>query len=470
MKTLLCLSVSGLCLWAQYSFQPQLPNWESRPILKPQVSSPQARTQSLGWLLPNQDYAIVPDPTNDPNYADDTLLSNGTGPNTRTNPPAACVGTFFDSLESVGAYLLIGNERFKIGTVSQPMGLCAYLDGAIAERYDIAPDLGATDRTVSIKGVAVWIVNFGSGNSCAPTLGTPTPDDGDNAYTLTYAIHPARTVSWGSPFYASPRSGTAPAATAIRSVKKPISAVRIGNSPLGDSGPQCPTIQGNPPSLTEVFDFAYFTTPLDITDSTSYYVAVSTERYNVNTYSLSDTLYFLYGPANSGFNPATHPCYNADTTLIGRSLVSWAIYDTVNGTFYSTPSALVGAWQDWIPLHAILNPPLNRGLNWVAFPIVYAQNITTGAWIRGELQDVMTPYPNPATDCVHLRLSSQQPSRLQVSLYTLNGELVKTWEPREVPAGEAQLTLDVGEFPAGSYLLRVQSELARAAFHLTILR
>ncbi|MCX7605781.1 MAG: T9SS type A sorting domain-containing protein [Bacteroidia bacterium] len=438
------------------------------PALRPLTVPSQLRTQSLPWLLPNQDYRIVPTPTNDPNYAGDTLLSNGTGPNTRSNPPAACVGTFFDSLESVGAYIAVSNERFKIGTVSQANGWCAYIDGAIAERYDIAPDLGGTNRTVTIKGIAAWIVNFAA-NPCSPTTAAPVPDNGDGEYSLIYSLHASQSYTWGSPFYSPSRSGTVPASTAVRTVSKPLSDVRIGNAILGDSGPNCPPPQGSNPSITEVFDFVYFPTPVDVTDSTSYYVALSTERYNVNSFTLSDTLYFLYGPANTGFNPATHPCYNGDTTRIGRSLISWAIYDTVSGDFYSLPSGLVPTWPNWIPTHVAYNPPLKNGLNWVLFPIVYSQDVTTGTWIRGDRQHFMTPYPNPTTDCFHLKLQSEGSCSLQLSLYTLDGRFVKSWPVHSIPAGEAQVVVDVQDISAGTYLLRVQSELGRAAFQVSII-
>ncbi|RMF53076.1 MAG: hypothetical protein D6750_01420, partial [Bacteroidetes bacterium] len=98
MRPIALLSVGAL-LWAQ-AVQIKL-RLERTPRAKVYVGSYAGfRTANLPWLQPNQDYAIVPDPTNDPDYAHDTLLSNGTGPNTRANPPAGCIGTFFDSLEA----------------------------------------------------------------------------------------------------------------------------------------------------------------------------------------------------------------------------------------------------------------------------------------------------------------------------------------------------------------------------------
>ena len=431
-------------------------------------SLPALRTSSLPWLQPNQDYATVPATANDPDYAEDTLISNGTGPNTRSNPPSACIGTFFDSLEQYVAYPLVSNERLKVGSGIPTMGIAPYYDGAIAERYDITPDLGGVDRTVTIKGVALLLINFSSGNGCAPTLADPSPGSGPNGYTYTYALHPAQPFDYQF-FYGQSRPGTIPASTPTRSTTRTIDQVRIGNILLSESGSQCPT--GS--SVIELLDFAYFDTPLDITDSASYYVVVSTERYNINTYNLTDTLYFLYGPAYSG-NINSHPCFNGDTVVLGRSLISWALYDTTNnpttgGEFYGTPSQLNPTFPDWIPLH-LFGPPFSNGLNFVAFPIVYAQdNISTGVWIRGGTGEIMTPYPNPTTDCFSLRVRVPAASSIQLALHTLDGRVVKSWPSRSLEAGEALISVDVTDIPSGTYLLRAQSDVVRAAFQVTVL-
>ncbi len=431
--------------------------------------SPALRTSTLPWLLPNQDYAIVPATASDPNYAEDTLISNGTGPNTRSNPPAVCLGTFFDSLEQSAAYPIVSNERFKVGSGIPSMGIAPYYDGAIAERYDIAPDLGGVNRTVIIKGVALLLINFpsASSNACAPTLADPSPSSGPNGYTFTYALHSARPFDYQF-FYNQSKPGTIPASTPTRIDTHTIDQIRIGNLLLGNSGAQCPT--GS--SVTELFDFAYFSTPVDITDSTSYYVVISTERYNINTYNLTDTLYFLYGPAYSG-NINSHPCFNGDTVRLGRSLISWALYDTTSnpttgGEFYGTPSQVSPTLPDWIPLHRF-GPPLSNGLNFVAFPIVYAENITTGVWIRGGTGEILTPYPNPTTDCLNLKVRAPAPSSIQLALHTLDGRVVKSWPLRPLEAGENLISVDVTDVPSGNYLLRAQSDAVRAAFQVTVL-
>ncbi|MCX8112940.1 MAG: T9SS type A sorting domain-containing protein [Bacteroidia bacterium] len=463
-------------IWAQQGVEllklPQpRPIRQARPLYLPV----QMRTQSLGWLLPNQDFAIVPSPTNDPDYAGDTLISNGVGPNTRSNPPAQCLGAFFDSLETALAYAIVGNERFKFeGSGIQSLGIALYYDGAIAERYDFSPDLGGTDRTISIKGIAALLYNLSqtTSNPCNPSLATPVPDSlNDGAYTFFYAVYPARSYTWGAPFYSQSRPGTIPGSTPVRLASKPLSNIRLANGFEGDMGPRCP-MPGSASSfsITEFFDFVYFSTPLDITDSASYYLSVGTERYNINTYTLTDTIYFFYGPAFNGVL-SNHPCLNGDTTRIGRSLFSWAFYDTTSagGDFYSNPSSLAPVFPDWVPMHAVSPPSLKGGLNWVLFPIVYEHTLSMGSWIRGDAWSVMTPYPNPSTECFHVRFEAPKPTEVRGSLYTMEGRLVKSWPARSLSAGVVETLWDVADVPAGSYLFRLDSELGRAAFHVTIL-
>ncbi|MEN3041465.1 MAG: hypothetical protein ABDH66_08025, partial [Bacteroidia bacterium] len=349
MKTLLCLGTVAL-LWAQQINLNNLQLRLNRPMRKIPLTYNGAalRTQSLGWLLPNQDYTIVPGTVSDPNYANDTIIGNGAGRNLSSSTPAFCEGAFFDSLGTNLAYLFLGNERIKFATASQSMGLAFFYDGNLAERYDISPDRGGTNRTVSIKGIATLMFNFPStsGDPCAPNLPTPSPDSlGDGSYTFFYRLLPAQAHQWDSPFYSPPRNGTIAGNTPIRTASKKTEDIRLANALNNQSGPQCPSI-GPTTQLSELFDFVYFSTPVDVTDSASYYVMVGSERYNVNTYILTDTIYLFLGPASS--DPNTYPCYNREGGRPGRSLFSIAIYDTVNGTFFGTPSQFGLPIPDWL--------------------------------------------------------------------------------------------------------------------------
>jgi len=252
---------------------------------------------------------------------------------------------------------------------------------------------------------------------------------------------------------------------------KPASSIRVINFIEGSTGTQCPLPGGNPPSIVELFDFVYFSQPLDITDSTSYYVVAGTERYNINTYNLTDTVWFFLGPAYfDRNNPQNNPCFTGDTALIGRTLIAIGVYDTTSsgGDYYGPLSGLAPSLPDWIPTHAF-GEWVKNGLNAIVFPIVYAQEITSGIWLNSGMQRVMTPYPNPTTECFYMQFEVPQSTQVRAYLYTTDGRLVKIWNPQPIPAGDAKVALDVQDVPAGTYLLRTETDFGRSAFQVTVL-
>ncbi|MCS7297103.1 MAG: T9SS type A sorting domain-containing protein [Bacteroidia bacterium] len=422
------------------------------------------RTANLAWLLPNQDYVTIPaTPSTEPDFAEDTLISNGVGPNTRQNPPAACVGTFFDSLLSAFAYPVFGIERDTILRLDI-QGTLYYLctNGGVAERYDIVPRRAGSAWRVGIKGVATAIINFAGSQPCEPATSAPSPDPvADGAYTLFYRIYPAERVMW--PLYDPPRAGAKPSSDSIiAEVTKPLSQVRLINRLLDEEGPNCPEVSQ---SFLEVFDFAYFESPVVVRDSGSYYIALESEVFNRNTFNLADTLYFFMGPRTSG-DIESHPCLTGDTLFAGRSVFSVGLYNASTGVYEGAPVLQGGFIVDWAPVGGIA-----AQLNFVLFPIIYAYEDQTasGTWINGGTQSIMTPYPNPTTECLNLRFESQRASEIRLTLYSLEGRIVKAWSPFAIPAGEAQLSVDVHDIPSGTYILRVESELARAAFEVTVL-
>ncbi len=65
-------------------------------------------------------------------------------------------------------------------------------------------------------------------------------------------------------------------------------------------------------------------------------------------------------------------------------------------------------------------------------------------------------WPNPASWQIGLAFWADYPSPLQVSLLDATGRLSKTWEIQALPGGNA-FHFDVGELPAGLYLLAVRT-------------
>jgi hypothetical protein len=62
-------------------------------------------------------------------------------------------------------------------------------------------------------------------------------------------------------------------------------------------------------------------------------------------------------------------------------------------------------------------------------------------------------YPVPTHGPIHLEITSEQPLHARVAVYSLDGRRQKTVEAQAKPGATTRLTLDIGELPAGSYLL-----------------
>lgn len=62
--------------------------------------------------------------------------------------------------------------------------------------------------------------------------------------------------------------------------------------------------------------------------------------------------------------------------------------------------------------------------------------------------------PNPATQTLRLSLPDVLPADARVQLLSLTGQALRSWT---LPAGAAALTLEVGDLPAGMYLVSLQS-------------
>ena len=70
-------------------------------------------------------------------------------------------------------------------------------------------------------------------------------------------------------------------------------------------------------------------------------------------------------------------------------------------------------------------------------------------------------YPNPSDGTLNVKLNMSQATNLSLSIFDINGKLVK-----EVPAvstinGQNNLTMDVSKLPAGHYLLKLTGKGVR---------
>ncbi|MBP1652285.1 MAG: cell wall/surface repeat protein, partial [Bacteroidetes bacterium] len=73
-----------------------------------------------------------------------------------------------------------------------------------------------------------------------------------------------------------------------------------------------------------------------------------------------------------------------------------------------------------------------------------------------ELTDTRV-YPNPATQTAVISFYNEKTDRVQVRMYSSNGQLLKTVVDKELPAGNNQLTVDVSSLPQSLYLIKVEN-------------
>ena len=66
-------------------------------------------------------------------------------------------------------------------------------------------------------------------------------------------------------------------------------------------------------------------------------------------------------------------------------------------------------------------------------------------------------YPNPASERTWIDFTLIASSKVSLSLYNLNGQLVKTREAGYMPSGKHNISLDVGDLPGGTYILRIRA-------------
>lgn len=445
---------------------------------RPSGSQPQRRItdfgQTLGWLLPSQDADTVPTNSNTlPDYAGDTLLANNAGDDIDPNISSDCNYSFFDSL-----YVKLAWRVPSAGTLIHFFGnylhgnpqrdTFFYVGGGIAERYDITPPTGSS---VYIKGIATQILNniYLSGparcnTSTGEVGGGPWPSD--NVYTIGYQLLDTIEVTYDVRVDANAppdlRDGSYPNQV-VAEVTKPLSEVRIGYA--GNVGQCVQPVTPDGRERLERLDYAYFTTPVEITDNPackkSFYAAVRYDLYVPNFDDINDTLFGLIGPAYS----AGGTCLTADTNYPGRNMV------LTPGFRQSTAEFIYP--DEWYPQYFLFS---GRGydLNFLLFPIIYVDQtagncltVSTPVVRNGSIA-FSAPYPNPAVDCLHLNVESPATTTLRLTLYTSEGRLVRSWN-RTLQSGTSTVAVDL-EVPAGAYLLQAQSPYGAATFWVNVVK
>jgi len=430
---------------------------------RPSGTQPQRRItdfgQTLGWLLPSQDADTVPTTPNTlPDFAGDTLLANNAGDDIDPSISSVCNHSFFDSLYSMGAWLVFNNARITyFGNYlhgNPQRDTVFYVGGGIAERYDITPPTGSS---VYIKGIAAQILNnFNLSGAVRCNTSTGEVSGGlwpsDNVYTIGYQLLDTIQLNYNvseDPNTPDIRVGSYPD-TVVAEVTKALGDVRIGYN--GNVG-QCVAQSVN---RLERLDHAYFTAPVEVASAQSYYAAVRYDLYVPGVDALNDTLFGLIGPAYE----AGGTCLTADTANPGRNMV------LTPGFRVSTSEFIYP--DDWYPQYFLFS---GRGydLNFLLFPIIYVASPSTSTpMVRNGSMAFSAPYPNPAVDCLHLNVESPAATTLRLTLYTSEGRLVRSWN-RTLQSGTSTVAVDL-EVPAGAYLLQAQSPYGAATFWVNVVK
>lgn len=74
-------------------------------------------------------------------------------------------------------------------------------------------------------------------------------------------------------------------------------------------------------------------------------------------------------------------------------------------------------------------------------------------------------YPNPASNTCYLEWSSNNDQEVTFYLSTLEGQPLKHWQ-RYFPAGKQLTTIDISNYPPGSYQITIQAKEGEQTFHL----
>ena len=70
------------------------------------------------------------------------------------------------------------------------------------------------------------------------------------------------------------------------------------------------------------------------------------------------------------------------------------------------------------------------------------------------LESVIKVYPNPARETLHIKLSLENPSQVNVHLYSLSGVRIKTSNQNGFfSPGEHLINLNVNELASGTYIV-----------------
>jgi len=76
---------------------------------------------------------------------------------------------------------------------------------------------------------------------------------------------------------------------------------------------------------------------------------------------------------------------------------------------------------------------------------------------NGSLEAKLLTYPNPSNGNTTLSFELNEGGAIEVQVYSITGSLVKTIRKSNMPSGENELFIDSGDFPVGTYIIKLVS-------------
>jgi hypothetical protein len=193
-------------------------------------------------------------------------------------------------------------------------------------------------------------------------------------------------------------------------------------------------------------------------------------RESFNATSNNPTFNNIWNPGNNAF--LGMPVYDAvidvtdgDKIIIGTEFGIWATDD--GGDTWEPAN---GGDMDPCPVFAVRQQSISgkRFINPNNYGVVYAGTHGRGIF-RSEsvvsVNDVavadntsvlgFTVFPNPASEQISFELNMTSMSDINIEVYSINGQLVKTLRRTNIPAGKQTITFPVSELSEGNYIARI---------------
>jgi len=107
---------------------------------------------------------------------------------------------------------------------------------------------------------------------------------------------------------------------------------------------------------------------------------------------------------------------------------------------------------------------LSRGISWLLAPVSVESEFTTPDQLSVDL------YPQPSAGWITVPLQASSASFARIAVYDMAGRLTAAFPPREIPAGNSELRIDLTDIPAGDYIIHVAASGAATSRAFRIFR